>query len=89
MAEANTPEALPDPARLRKRILRRIWNVHYHGMARTAAARLIASTWATYEPADAPLVPGTREDAFDRLSRAGFRPVAWRRIADDLDRDLD
>ncbi|KLK90302.1 hypothetical protein AA309_26595 [Microvirga vignae] len=86
LAEPTTP---PDPVGLRKRVLRRIWRIHLAGMPRTAAARVIAAAWASYEPTEAQPVPGTQAADFDRLSRAGVRPLAWRQIADALDEMLD
>jgi hypothetical protein len=83
------PEALPESRGLRKRILRRLWRVCYPFAARTAAARLIASAWASFTPTQAPPIPDSKEELFDRLHRAGARPLAWRQIADELDPAFD
>ena len=65
----------------RKAALRAVWRALYPGEQRTTAARLIAVEWAAHAAGHP--IPQDRACAYERL--AGFRPVAWRTIADDLD----
>ena len=69
----------------RKAALRAIWRVRYFGMARTAAARLIAVEWAAVAAGHD--VPADVAEAYADL--AGIRPISPRAIVDDLDPSMD
>lgn len=83
-----SPET-PDPRRPRRHLLRRAWREHFPDLPRTTAARMLASAWASWSPGPADALPGSLSAIFDRLHRAGFRPIGWRQMADDLDPALD
>lgn len=74
-----------DPRRLRREMLRRIWYRDFPGLARSAAARLIAVAWREAATRSGEEVPDTLYDRLAALGRAGIRPIAWRMISDDLD----
>jgi hypothetical protein len=83
------PDELPDSRGLRKRLLRRIWRVHLHGLSRHAAAREIAKQWAAFRPLRGALAPGSLAYDLDRLRRANYRPLKVRRITELLDPAFD
>lgn len=86
------PIETPDPFKLRRMVLRRVWRQHYPGETRTAAARQMATAWHDWTArgcgAGAPL-PGTLEAEFYRLDSVGIGPVSRRTIINDLDPSLD
>jgi hypothetical protein len=75
-----------DRARVERRAaLRGIWTRLYPGELRTVAARLIAVEWQAIAGGFG--VPEEIAVAYSAL--AGYRPLAWRAIADDLDPAMD
>lgn len=77
-----------DPRSFRRQLLLRAWRVGYAGMSRTAAARAIAADWSLYAGERGSRQP--RDDGaeliFEELLARGSRPLAWRAIADLIDR---
>jgi hypothetical protein len=73
-----------DRQKLRRDVLNRLKRTIGFGLSTTAAAHLIAEIWAAYRPGDEPPAFGTPEALFDRLDRAGCRPLKWRQIFDEI-----
>jgi hypothetical protein len=69
----------PDPVRLRRLVLQRLWRTHLSGLSQTSAARVLAAEWAEWRPGDGE-APGSIADGFDRLHRAGIRRRSIRTI---------
>jgi hypothetical protein len=83
------PVERPDPLRLRRLVLRRLWRDHLLGLSRTSAARVLAAAWASWQPGDGGEAPGSMGDGFCRLHRVGIRPRSAWTLIKDLDPSLD
>ena len=81
------PPERPDPKKLRRIVLQRLWRTHLRGLSRTAAARVLAALWAAWRPGDEGL-PGSAAEGFRRLYDVGIRPVSARTIVSDLDASI-
>jgi hypothetical protein len=77
-----------DPRRPRKLLLRWLKRDHYGDLSRYNAAKVISQEWASRRPTGDPL-PGTADAIYHRLDAAGYRPLTWRQIHDDLGPTLD
>lgn len=72
----------------RRTTLRCIWNDHYPGKTRTAAARLIAASWGQWKK-EAPVPPGSQAEYFKEMDQRGISPKCARTVYNDLDFSLD
>ena len=84
LRELAESEPMPAPSvRERRRLLRLLRTQLYFRFSRSAAARAIATSWAEWNQ------PELRRHrprglVFRRLAEAGFQPIAWRQIYDDI-----
>lgn len=72
---------------VRRATLRKIARTSFPFASRSAAAKAIAGAWQAWRLGEE--TPSDLAEAFDLLTRAGVRPIAWRKIVDVLDPDLD
>lgn len=72
------------PVVWRREMLGRVYSKFYHGMARSAAADLIAVAWSEAVRTDGEALPDTEELYYRRLARGGCTPKCARTIYTDL-----